>query len=200
MRYGLNCYAEPAVEPISLAEAKSHLRVTFADEDAAIAGMIVAARQWIEEQTYRQLVTATWDLVLDEFPSGDDKILVPRAPLQTVSAITYTDMAGDQQTLDPTLYVVSNSRQPGVIRPAYGQVWPTALDTPDAVTVRFVAGYGNAGQVPELLRAAIKLLVGQMYEIREPVVPQTMHEVPLGLARILQMYDLGDELSVYGSQ
>lgn len=200
MRYGLSLYAAPAIEPISLAEAKAHLRVTFTDEDAAIASMVTAARQWVEEQTYRQLVTATWDLVLDEFPTGDDKILIPRAPLQSVSAITYTDTAGDEQTLDLTSYIVTASRQPGVIRPAYGQVWPTALDVPDAVTVRFVAGYGNASQVPELLRAAIRLLVGQMYEFREPVIPTSVHEVPFGVQHILQMYDLGDELSVYGSQ
>jgi len=198
VRYGLSLYSEPAIEPVSLAEAKAHLRVTYSDEDALIASQIVAARQWIEEQTYRQLITATWDLVLDEFPSGDKPIQVPRAPLQSVTSIEYTDTAGDAQTLDASRYVVTASRQPGLIRPAYGLVWPEALDAPDTVTVRFVAGYGTAGAVPELLRAAIKLLVAQLYEFREPVLTASANEVPLGVQRIVQMYDLGDELSEYG--
>lgn len=198
MRYGLSLYSGPVTEPVSLAEAKAHLRVTFADDDGLIASLITAARQWIEEQTYRQLVTATWDLVLDGFPSGDKPIRVPRAPLQTVSAITYTDTAGDTQTLATSLYAVTATRQPALIRPAYGQVWPEALDAPDTVTVRFTAGYGTAAAVPDLLKAAVKLLVGQLYEFREPVVTASVNEVPIGVQRILAIYDLGDELTVYG--
>lgn len=198
--YGLSLYSGPAVEPVSLTEAKAHLRVTATDEDTLISSLIVAARQWVEEQTYRALVSQTWDLQLDKFPSGDEPIRLPRAPLQSVTSITYTDTAGASQTLSATLYVVSATRQPGVIRPAYGQVWPEAQDKPDAVTVRFVAGYGAAAAVPELLKSAIKLLVAQMFEQREPTVVGTAtSEVPLSVSRILQLYDLGDDLTEYGA-
>lgn len=199
MRYGLKLYTAPAQEPVSLTEAKLHLRVTFTDEDTLISSLIAAARQWIEEQTYRQLVTATWDLVLDEFPSGGGPIRIPRAPLQSVTSITYTDTAGAAQTLSSSLYAVSATRQPGLIRPAYGQVWPEAQDKPDAVTVRFVAGYGVANEVPDLLKAGVKLLIGQWYEFREPVIPASVSEVPLTVQRIVQSYDLGDELLEYGA-
>lgn len=79
MRYGLSLYSPPVQEPVTLAEAKTHLRVTYTDDDALIAELITAARQWFEEQTYRALVTQTWDLKLDELPRGDDPIRVPRA-------------------------------------------------------------------------------------------------------------------------
>jgi len=198
VRYGLSQYAAPATEPVSTAEAKTHLRVTYTEDDALIAALITAARQWVEEQTYRALVSQTWDLTLDEFPTGDDPIRIPRAPLVSVTSITYTDTAGASQTLAAANYVVSATRQPGLIRPAYNCEWPEAQDKPDAVTVRFVAGYGAAAAVPETLKAAIKLLVGQLYEHREAAAPVAIHEVPLGVQRILQLYDLGDELLEYG--
>lgn len=198
MRYGLELYTAPAAEPVSLTEAKLHLRVTSTDEDTLITSLISAARQWIEEQTYRQLVTATWDLVLDDFPSGRDPIRIPRAPLRTVTSISYKDGNGETQTVSTAVYAVSATRQPGEIRLKYGQVWPTAQDTPDAVTVRFNAGYGDADDVPDLLKAAVKLLVGQWYEYREPVLTASVNEVPLTVQRIVQTYDLGDELLEYG--
>jgi len=197
--YGLSLYAAPGTEPVSLAEAKAHLRVTHTDEDSLIAELIAAARQWFEEQTYRALVTQTWDLKLDEFPRGEDPIRLPRAPLQSVTSITYTDTVGATQTLAAAAYVVSATRQPGVIRPAYGYVWPEAQDKPDAVTVRFVAGYGAAAAVPAQIKAAIKLLIGQLYEFREQLTERPTQEIPAGAQRIMQLYDLGDELLEYGA-
>jgi len=197
--YGLSIVTPPATEPIITNEAKTHLRVTSSDDDTYIAGLIEAARQWIEEQLYRQLVTATWDLVLDEFPTGDNPIRIPRAPLVSVTSVTYTDTAGDAQTWSDDDYVVSTSREPGEIRPAYGEIYPTARSAPDVVTVRFVAGYGAAAAVPELLKAALKLLVGSMYEFREDQVERAVATLPLGTQRILAIYDLGDELLEYGA-
>lgn len=199
MRYGLSLYSAPVTEPVSLAEAKTHLRVTYTDDDALIAELITAARQWFEEQTYRALVTQTWDLKLDKFPRGEDPIRVPRAPLVSVTSITYVDGAGVSQTLATNRYAVSATRQPGLIRPAYGLIWPDARSQPDAVTVRFVAGYGNAAAVPAQIKAGIKLILGQLYEFREELTERSTQQLPLGAQRIMQLYDLGDELLEYGS-
>jgi len=199
VRYGLKQYTAPASEPVSLQEAKAHLRVTYSDDDGLIAEQLSAARQRFEEETYRSVVTQTWDLTLDEFPDRDAPLRLPRAPLQSVTSITYVDTAGVLQTLSATRYSVSATRQPGLIRPAYGYVWPEARRQPDAVTVRFVAGYGAAAAVPALIRAAIKLIVGQLYEFREQLTERSTQELPQGAQRIIQLYDLGDELLEYGS-
>lgn len=199
MRYGLQLYTGPTHEPVSLAEAKAHLRVTFSDEDALISELITAARQRVEEETYRALITQTWDLTLDELPAGEDVLRIPRAPLQEITSITYVDTSGDSQTLDADDYVVSATRQPGIVRPAYGLIWPDVRYQPDAVTVRFVAGYGDAAEVPAPIKAAIKLIVGQYYEFREELTERPTQPIPLGAQRIIQLYDLGDELLQYGS-
>lgn len=58
----------PAVEPVDLATAKSHLRVTFADDDAYISALVVAARRKVESYLDRSLVTTGWRVSLDGFP------------------------------------------------------------------------------------------------------------------------------------
>ena len=104
----LQLVTPPAAEPVSLAEARLHLRVDFPDEDALIASLIAAARQAAETITGRQLVTARWKLVLDCFPGPSligvpaglpfslpgHAILLPKCPVQSVFAINYLDMAG----------------------------------------------------------------------------------------------------------
>jgi uncharacterized phiE125 gp8 family phage protein len=198
-RYGLALVTPPATLALTLAAAKVHLRVTEDDEDRLIADLIAAAGQWFEEQTYRQLVTAVWDLVLDRLPAGDRPIRIPRAPLQAVASVKYYDAAGTQQTLAAGRYVVTTSEQPGLVRCAQGLVWPIAADRPDAVTVRFTAGYGAESAVPQLIKAGLKLIVGQLYEHREELVDRTITALPIGAQRIMQLYDLGDELSEYGA-
>jgi len=200
MTFGLNLITAPACEPLTLTDAKDHLRVTYSDEDLLIESLITAARIEFEALTYRQLITATYDLVLDGFPRNDLPIRIPRAPLQSVTSITYTDPAGDAQTLDSANYIVSATRLPGIIRPAYGCTWPTARTEPDAVTVRFLAGHGeDPDDVESLAKAAIRLLIGQYYEFREEVIDRSVYQLPKGAARIIQLYDLGDELLEYGA-
>ena len=55
----------PAVEPLSLAEAKSWIKVDASDEDALIQSLIVSARLAVEAATNRLLITQQWRLVID---------------------------------------------------------------------------------------------------------------------------------------
>jgi uncharacterized phiE125 gp8 family phage protein len=66
----LQLVTAPAGEPITLLEAKQHLRVDVDDDDALIGSLITAARQAAETLTGRQLMTARWRLVLDAFPGA----------------------------------------------------------------------------------------------------------------------------------
>jgi len=167
----------PALEPITLAEAKAHLRVDASDEDNYIAALIQAARATIEAWEWRSHITQTWELRLDAFPSGSWPIYVPRPPLQSVtSPIAYIDANGVAQSLLAAKYDVDSKSEPGRIKPIYGEVWPTTRPgILNAVTVTYVAGYGAAAaSVPARTKHAIKLLVGLWYEQREPIVTGTI--------------------------
>lgn len=168
MRYDLSIKTAPAVEPLTAAEAKLHLRVDHADEDALITRLITAARQYVENLCSRTLIDTVYYLHLDEFP---DVIEFPRAPLDSVVALTYYDTAGSNQTLTATTdYVVNEEAVPPRCFPAYGKSWPATYAIEQAVRVEFKAGYGTAGSdVPEAIRQALLMLIGHWYEHRESV-------------------------------
>lgn len=178
----------PAQEPVPLAEAKAHLRVDTADDDALIQALIVAAREHVEHIIRRALVTQTWDLILDAFPA--DEIMLPRPPLQSVSSITYRLQDGTVVTLDPANYVVDTKSEPGRVVLAPGRSWPSdPLYAAGAVTVRYVAGYGDPAAVPVAIKQAILLLVGHWYENREAVaVGHTVIQLPMTVDALLWPY------------
>mgnify|MGYP000365478232 CR=1 FL=1 len=80
----LTISSEPAVEPISLAEAKAHLRVDTSADDSLITSLIVAARKYFEERTRRSLITQSWKLTLDDFPT---EFTLTRPPIQSVTSV-----------------------------------------------------------------------------------------------------------------
>lgn len=160
--------AGPSVEPVTLAEAKSSARIDGTAEDDAITAMIKEAREDLEAATARAFISQTWRLMLDRFPSCPPEIELKVCPVLAVTGITYIDPAGDSQTLDATKYVVDAQSEPGRIRLKSGQSWPAVDPRINAVTVTFTAGYGtSASDVPENVKRAIKLLVGDRYRHRD---------------------------------
>ena len=177
----------PAGEPVSLAEAKLHLRVDFDDDDSLIQVLISAARQAAETLTNRQLVTARWRMVLDSFPGPSlmgvpagqtftlpgHAVLLPKSPVQSVVEIRYLDMAGAWQVMSAASYTVDSACEPARITPVFGQIWPIALPQIGAVSVIFDVGYGDASAVPEGIKTWIKLRLGSLYVHREEVASMT---------------------------
>ena len=180
----------PAVEPVSLTEAKSHLRVDITDDDALITALITAARQMAEEISRRALITQTWKYILDAWPKGDE-LTLPLPPLQSVASITYKDKDGNSATFSSGSYIVDADCEPGRVVLAYGATWPsTTLYPAGAITVQFTAGYGDsASDVPQAIRQAMLLMIGHWYENREQVtVGAVAREIPLGVEALLWPY------------
>ena len=180
--YGLRQTVPPTGEPVTLAEAMEWLRVPDDTPDGGlITGMLKAARGYVEKTIGRQLMPATWELTLDSFPypggwqfleafqvcPDPHQIRIPKAPLRSVSGITYYDMSYTLRTCDPSIYVVDTATDPGRIVLAQAKVWPVTGLRPAAVKVTFTAGYD---EVPEEAKVAIKFLVGHWYENRESIV------------------------------
>jgi len=190
--------AEPTSEPVSLAQAKAHLRLDSDNtaEDALISLLISAARRYAESYTGRSFITQGWRLVLDSFPGPGimgvpwgstytlppNAIVLERGNVQSISTIVYRDMSGATQTVvfdaasngiqrstDGTI-VADLSGAPARITPAFGRIWPIPIPEIGAVAVNYTAGYGDtAGNVPAGIAQWILMRVGTMYENREQV-------------------------------
>lgn len=182
----------PTTEPVSLVEAKAHLRVDVADDDTLITALIVAARQTAETYTHRAIPAQTWDLKLDSFFDrdyyADGAIWLPKPPVSSITSVTYLDGAGASQTWAATTGWLSDLpsgpwARRARIYPAYAVQYPATYGVPNAVTIRFVAGYTT---VPEGLKAAMKLLMGNWYQHRESVIVGTIaQELPSTVAALL---------------
>jgi uncharacterized phiE125 gp8 family phage protein len=189
----------PAAEPLTLADAKLHLRIETGDtaEDALVTSAVQAAREYAEEATGRALVTQGWTLTLDAFPARGGVIALERAPVQSVTSVTYLDAAGVSQTLTAgTDYVVDTASQPARVALAPDASWPsTQSGRINAVTVVFVAGYGVAADVPEILKGAMKLHVGDMHEHREETLIGTIVAPRRAVDDIYARYRYGGHVS-----
>lgn len=184
----------PAEEPVSLAEIKSHLKVDVADEDDLISSYLTAARLQCELEARRAFVSQTLQLKLEEWP-WEDRIHLPRPPLQSVTSVVYVDSDGVQHTLSGSDYIVDTASEPGRIILAFGVGWPGATLQPGpAITVTYVAGFGDAEDVPATYKQAIRLATGHFYENREQIVVQsgvTATQLPWGVSALL-MTDRGN--------
>jgi uncharacterized phiE125 gp8 family phage protein len=191
----LRLITAPVVEPITLVEAKSHLRVDHDADDVLIASMIQSTRGYCEQWTARAFITQTWELVIDEFPTNE--VQIPLPPLQSVTSIKYDDGAGVEQTLGTLEYEVDDVSQPGWVVPVTTG-WPSTFEGINAVRIRYVAGYDPgtdspvdlAANVPPSIKAAMLLYLGQLYENREDVVVGTVvNRMPTGsIEHLLRPY------------
>ena len=170
--------------------------------DPLINTLIKAARQHVEDWTARRLITQTWDWKEDSFRKmlscWGNYIVVPLPPFQSVTSFGYTDPDGVSQTWAATTgYQIDIPVGPWArkarIMPAYGVAWPsTRTETFNAVTLRFVCGYGAASAVPQPIKEAMLLLIGHWYEHREAVnignIVNLVTLVPLGFEELIRQF------------
>jgi len=152
----------PASPAVTTAAARAHCRVAHAHHDATLASLVGVASAWLEGPTGglgRSLVTRTLDLELAAFPCGREAAL-PCGPVSGAPVVTYRDADNVVQTLDAALYFVAGDTL------VFNQGWapPATYPRPDAVVVRYTAGYGDATALPPPVRQALLLLVGELYE------------------------------------
>ena len=178
----------PDEEPLTLAEAKDHLRVDITDDDFNIELYLTAARETLEEWAHRAFVTQTCRLFLDRFPKGYE-ILLPRPPLQSVTHIKYYDTDNIPTTWAAANYFVDTDSDPGRVILAYNVSWPTTTLRPaSGVEIEYVAGYGGPQTVPRTWKQAILLTLGHWYENRESTVGGTIiREVPMAVKSLVML-------------
>ena len=173
---GLTISSAPAAEPITAAEAKTHLRVSHSSDDLYITALRKAARHQAEAFLNRSIITQTWVYSLDDFPMGGI-IEIPRPTLQSVSSITYKDGNGTSQTLPTTVYGVKTSDFPGFVYLKDGQSWPPVYNEPLNVEITFISGFGDEATIPFDIKQALLVMVADMYDQRQSEIPIQMNEI-----------------------
>ena len=176
----------PAVEPLTVAEAKLHLRVDISDDDAYIGTLITAAREWVENYLDRTLITTQLILRAAEFPTEELELARPpmaTAGTATAVVITYTLADTTTATLSTALYRVDRTTTPGNVAPIINGTWPSdVIEDANAVAVTYWAGYGpTSASVPATIRHAMLMLIGHWYEQRSAVLTATISK-PLEFA------------------
>ncbi len=157
----------PATEPVSLATAKSFLRVEIPDDDDLIGALITAARVHVEAATRRVLITQSWRLYRDDWPR-DGLIDLRVTPLQAVNAVIIYDVNGNPTTLAPSQYQVDLQSVPArlILTESVMSVMPG--QRLNGIEVDVTAGYGPSGvNVPQPLQLAMMMLVARWYETRD---------------------------------
>jgi uncharacterized phiE125 gp8 family phage protein len=173
----------PAVEPIDRTTVvASGLKLgdqELEDDEALLDLLIQASREDIEHKTGKSFITQTRQIKLDYFPNCDF-IELTNGPVQEEGIeVTYFDADDAEQTLDPALYWV-DTHSP-IARIVIKNSWPETKQRPNAVTVEYVAGYGDeASDVPAGLRSACLIGVGWLYENRDQPVPFDLVDALIG--------------------
>jgi uncharacterized phiE125 gp8 family phage protein len=177
----------PAVEPVTLAEAKAHLRVTHADDDAYISTLIKTARSTVEARTGLGLIAQGWSVFLDDWPDCG-VIDLPLAPvLDVIDIKTYGD-DNTAATIDPAHYYEDRTSRPARIVLRGSRSWVRPGRVANGIEILLSVGFGaSPGNVPEPLREAVLQLVGHWYATRGDVEPASQ---PLHIAQLLRPYRL----------
>ena len=192
--------AQPTTEPVTVAQAKLHLRVesAFTDDDALITALIIAARQYCENLSGRTLASRSYLQTMESFPAEGLDIVLRRSPVTAIASINYYDDTGTNVLMTvETDYRTNFNLIPARIRtPVLTKLWAKTYAVDDAVRIIYTAGAENVAGVntaPTAAKQTILLLVGHWYENRESVVVgATSNAVDCTVTSLIDSYRLGD--------
>ncbi len=175
----------PAADPISLPEAKAHLRVAHGDEDPLISQLIGSARRVVEARTGLAMMPQQWTILRDSWPE-DGVIPLPVAPLLAVDDLKIHGEDGIAAIIDPAHYYADLASRPPRLMLRGSRDWPPPGRLGNGIAIEVTAGFGtSASAVPEPLRQAILILTAHWYEHRGNAEPPP---VPLTLDALLAPY------------
>ena len=173
--------------PVSLTEAKSHLKVDTTADDTYITSIIKAATQLSEEYTNRFFIDTVIDQTCSDFAQLQTLF---KSKVSAVAYVKYYDSDNSLQTLSATVYDTQLNYEPSQIQLAYDKSFPEITKRNDAVVARYTVGYGSAASdVPEIIKQAILLTIGNFYQNRNSVViGRIATELPMNVKWLLDTY------------
>lgn len=175
----LRLHTPPTDQPITLAEAKLHLRVDIDEDDLLIRSLIDAATAACEHLMGRAIMPQKWQLSVGSF--GEGVLVLQRPTVTEIDSFTYVDPSGATKPLAPAEYrLIIGSDYTAAVVPAYNASWPAVISQTDSINVVFSCGYADADSVPGPIKSWIKLMVGALYKNREMVTDKQVFT--LGMA------------------
>jgi uncharacterized phiE125 gp8 family phage protein len=178
----------PASEPVTVAEAKAHLRLDGAAEDLLIASLILTSRLHIEAALGLALITQSWRLILDRWPEWPE-VPIPLRPVQAIASVNILSEDGTPAAMPASGYILDGRGvPPRLIRT--GARWPAPGRAAAGIEVAFTAGYGAAASdVPAPIRQALLMLVAHWYEHRDPIeIGSPVLAIPSAVSELLAPY------------
>ncbi|MDX3928867.1 MAG: head-tail connector protein [Shinella sp.] len=173
----------PLAEPITLAQARAHLRLDHGEEDALLEALVRAAREHLEAETGLVLISRTFRLYLDAWPRTR-VIQIARGPVQSIESVTVYDALGMPLEVDAAGFVLDGTARPARL---YLPEWPGPGRALNGIEIDFSAGFGEAGtDVPDTLKRAMLTHVAAMFELRGTVAAGDQPAlVPAGYERLI---------------
>jgi len=178
---------EPTSEPLVLSETLNYLKLKddFTDDNALITNMIKAARMEVEKYTNRQLMPATYEMYFDRFYN---EMILSGSPVKSISNVKYYDTSNVLQTLNSAIYDEDLITEPSRLTLSENKVFPSTKLRTNAVKITYVSGYVDADSVPESIKIAMLMIIGNLYENRQDVSTFNLHVLPFGSRYLLDNY------------
>jgi|TARA_R100001126_G_scaffold100816_2_gene79705 hypothetical protein len=202
---GLSVTTGESAYAITSTEVKNWLRITGSDDDTVITSLLIASHSWAKRYTGRSLTTQTLKLSIDSVYDADIRInegsyvgidqdisrrsiLLPESPVASISNVKYYDDADTESTFASSKYYLDSAGVPARLVLRNGESYPTGLRVANAIEITYVAGYGNASDVPQDIKHACLLYTAYLFEHRGDLLDGKQVYAPTSATRLLQPY------------
>jgi uncharacterized phiE125 gp8 family phage protein len=176
----------PSTEPLTYSEVKAYLRLNGDSEEAFVTSLIVVARQYVESQIWRPLISQVQSMNFDKSELTTQVYNINKAPVISINSVTYYDLNNALQTLNASDWESDIYSNPARFRI---KTLPQIYDRMNALQVNFTCGYSNAASVPLPIKQAMLMLIGHYYENRQIVMTGTqVNEVPFAAETLLNPF------------
>jgi uncharacterized phiE125 gp8 family phage protein len=187
----------PVVEPITLSELKSHLRVETDDFDLELQSLISVARKSLEIETGLVLFTSTRKMFFEAFPElAKSRLFIYGTPVQSVTHIKYYDGDGVQQTWSASKYQLGEGR-PNYIQCKFGETWPVNRSVQDQIEIQYICGNTTTASIDERAKQAIKIYCSIQFD-GEMIVKDEAIRLERAYKNLVSQLKIGEDFLVYG--
>ena len=183
--YAVDIAATTAI--LTTAEAKTHLKVDTSADDTYIDNLVSAATESAQIFTNRYFINTT---ITQYGDTWSDISTLFKSKVNSITHIKYFDSDNSEQTLATSVWISDINHQPARIGLKPNQSFPSLADRINAVNCKYVVGYGSAASdVPEGIREAVLLTIGNLYENRQNVVVgRIATELPKSAQYLLEQF------------